>query len=305
MNAKTLLELLRLPAETPVEFEPAGDLPGAPVRAFVSAGEGAPLAIVIRDSDDPEAAMNHAAISYALDTAGYAFMPRLRAIDGTTTIEEQPEALTAMQVVPPPGAAEAAMQAFAALHALPIREGLDWGATPAGLYPPGELPMHRLGFSAAERDPARDPLFQAQEVLLQSSFGFAHRDAIAGNVLLAPGRAWLTEFGSSGYGPQLFDVAAFLLTSGIEPAGRQALAASYARHRGLAAAIADDIDLLGILWGIGWLLELPRHLITTLGDDASTEAFKLCATRIDNGIRQRAGGSQIAAAIRQALWPVS
>ena len=102
----------------------------------------------------------------------------------------------------------------------------DWGATPADLFPEGELPLHRLGFAATERDAARGPLAEARAALLSSPFGFCHRDATAGKILLAPGRAWLTDFGRAGFGPQMFDVAAFLLTSGIEAAGRRALAAS-------------------------------------------------------------------------------
>jgi aminoglycoside phosphotransferase (APT) family kinase protein len=196
------------------------------------------------------------------------------------------------------------MQALAAFHALPIREGLDWGFTPGDLYPPDDLPLHRLGFTADERDPAREPLLRAREALWASPFGLAHRDAAAGNILLASGRAWLTDFGAAGYGPQLFDVAAFLLTSGVEPAGRRALAAAYARARGWEAPpTVDLVDLLGILWGIEELLELPRKLIETLGDDATTAQLKLSANRIEKGVRQAAGSSPIATAIRAALWP--
>ncbi|MCZ7577243.1 MAG: phosphotransferase [Dehalococcoidia bacterium] len=202
------------------------------------------------------------------------------------------------------GAAEAAIAAFAAFHALPVREGLDWGCTPGDLYPPGEVPLHRLGFAADERERAREPLLGAREALLASPFGLAHRDATAGNILLSSGQAWLTGFGKAGYGPQLFDVAAFLLTSGIEAAGRRALAAAYGRERGWeASATVDLVDLLGILWGIEELLGLPRKLIESLGDDAATAHLKLGASRIDKGMRQAAGSSPVAAAIRAALWP--
>jgi hypothetical protein len=220
------------------------------------------------------------------------------------TIEAAVPGATALQLVPPPGAAEAALAALAAWHQLPLREGLDWGCSPADLHPPAEVPLHRLGFSAAERDPALEPLLQAQDLLLESPFGFAHRNAIASNLPLAPGRAWLTDYTAAGFGPQYFDVAAFLLTSGIVPAGRRALAASYGQARGIPAGqAASDIDLFGILWGIGWLLELPRRLITSLGDDGVTDALKLAANRLERGIRQPAGDSPIAWAIRAALWP--
>ena len=94
------------------------------------------------------------------------------------------------------------------------------------------------------------------------------------------------------------------VASGIEAPGRRALAAAYARHREVAPDTAAGlIDLLGILWGIGWLLELPRRLITSLGDDAVTDSLKLAASRVDRAMRQPAGDSPVAAAIRAALWP--
>jgi hypothetical protein len=230
-------------------------------------------------------------------------MPRLVGFAGEATIEEAVPGTTAMQLVPPPGSAEAAVAALAALQALPLREGLDWGRSPSELFPLEDKPLHRLGFGAAEREPARAPLAEAHGYLLSSPFGFAHRNAIAANVVLAPGRAWLVDFSVAGFGPQYLDVAAFLLTSGIEAPGRRALAAAYARHRDVAPDTAADlVDLLGILWGIAWQLELPRRLITSLGDDAATDALKLAASRIDRGMRQPAGDSPVAAAIRAALW---
>jgi hypothetical protein len=50
------------------------------------------------------------------------------------------------------------------------------------------------------------------------------------------------------------------------------------------------------------LLELPRRLITSLGDDFVTDGLKLASTRIERGIRHPAGDSPVAAAIRSALW---
>lgn len=296
-----VLAALGYAPDAPAEWEPLGDLPGSPLRVTI-AGER-PLEAIIREPADIEAAMNHAAVAEALANAGYGFAPRLLGFAGDATIEEAPPGQTALQVVPPPGAAEAAMAALAAWHLLPLQEGLDWGRSPVDLYPPDELPLHRLGFAAAEREPAREPLLKAQAQLIASPFGFAHRDAIAANVVLAPGRAWLCDFSQAGFGPQLFDVAAFLLTSGIEAPGRRALAGAYARNRaGDPRLIADLVDLLGILWGIGWLLELPRRLILNLGDDAAVAALKLAASRIEAGIRSPAGDSAIAADIRAALW---
>lgn len=283
-------------------WEPLGESPWSPV--MLSIGGESPLEAVVREAAEPGAAHNHATVAEALAKAHFPFAPRLLAVVGNATVEESPPGTTAMQLVPPPGAAEAATAALASWHQLPLEVGLDSGCSPAELFPAEELPLHRLGFSVAEREPARGPLLEAREYLLASPFGFAHRNAVAANVLLAPGRAWLTDFAAAGFGPQYSDVAAFLLTSGIEAPGRRALAAAYARNRGVSPEAACDlIDLLGILWGIGWLLELPRRLITNLGDDAVTDALKLASSRIDRGMRHPAGGSPVSAAIRAALWP--
>ena len=301
-DQSAILAALGLPADAPVRWEPLGESPWAPVLLVVPGAR--PLEVVVRQPEEPDAAENLAAVSAALSRAGYAYAPKLLGFAGHATLEEAVPGATAMQLVPPPGSAEAAMEALAAWHALPLTEGLDWGRRPDDMFPADEVPLHRLGFSNVEREPAREPLAEAREHLLTSPFGFAHRYAIAANVPLAPGRAWLTDFAHAGYGPQYLDVAAFLLTSGIEAPGRRALAAAYARHRGVAAETAADlIDLLGIRWGIGWLLELPRRLITNLGDDGMTESLKLAAGRIDRAMRQPAGDSATAAALREALWP--
>lgn len=298
-----VLAALGLPVDVPAHWETLGESPWSPV--LLSAGGDSPIEAVIREAADPDAARNHAAVAEALARCGFAHAPRLLAMVANATIEDAVPGATAMQLVPPPGSAEAAMAAFAALHALPLREGADWDRNPGDLCPAAEVPLHRLGFSSIEREPAREPLLEAHAYLLASPFGFAHRNAVAANVLLAPGKAWLTDFSTAGHGPQYFDVAAFLLTSGLEAPGRRALAAAYARHRDVAPDTAADlIDLLGILWGIGWLLELPRQLITNLGDDSTSSALRLASSRIEKGMRQPAGDSPVAAAIRAALWPV-
>lgn len=298
----TVLAALGLPADSRIDWEPEGDSPGSPVHLVIP-GEP-PRQLVVREPSDNDAAQNHAAVFEALATAGYPHIPQLVGFAGSATIESEPPGVSAMNLVPPPGSAEVAIEALAALHRLPLREGLDWGRAPAELLPPAEVPLHRLGFSAAEREPALGPLRDAREVLLASPFGFAHRDAVAANITLAPGRAWLTNFATAGFGPHYFDVAAFLLTSGIEAPGRRALAAAYGQHAGISAAEATAaIDLLGILWGVSWLLELPRRLILSLGDDAATSSYRLAANRIERAVRQPAGDHPTARAIRAALWP--
>lgn len=293
VSPEAVLAALGLPVETPIEWEPLGAAPGSPVRAFINAGQ--PLEVIVRESAEEEARANHLAVSERLREAGFRWTPELLGVAGEATIERAAPGSTALQFVPPPGAAEMVMVALAALHSLPIGEGLDWGRAPVDLLPAGEFPLHRLGFSSSEREPAREPLLEAHEYLLASPFGSAHRNASAANVLLAPGQAWLCDFSAAGYGPQLWDVAAFLLTSGLEGPARRALSARYAAAREMAPDTAADlVDLLGILWGMHWLLELPRRLITNLGDDGTTDGLKLCAARVDKGMRQPAGDSPTA-----------
>jgi hypothetical protein len=301
VSPEEVLLALGYPPDAQHSWEPDGEAPGSLVRLFVTGPR--PLEAVIREHADPEARQNHIAVTEALARAGFAAMPKVLAFVGEAVIEEALPGTTALQFVPPPGSAEAAIRALASIHSLPTKEGLDWGRSPQDLYPPEEVPLHRLGFSSVEREPAREPLLEAHHYLLASPFGFAHRNATAANVILAPGQAWLCDFAAAGFGPQLFDVAAFLLTSGLEAPARRALAASYAGQREMSPDTAADlVDLLGILWGMHWLLELPRKLITNLGDNATIDALKLCAARIEKGLRQPAGDSSVAAAIRAALW---
>lgn len=298
----TLARALGLPASAEVEFEP---LAGASVLAEIATvrtSEGS-RRVVLRSNHDSEAAMNHCAVMEALTNAGFGAMPKLIGVDLDVAIESWVDGVTALQLVPPAGSAEAAIEALAALHALPVREGLRWGASPAEALPGPDVPLHRLGFAAHEREPAREWLQAMHEVLLEGPFGFVHGEATAANVLLAPGRAWLTEFSGAGFGAQLFDVAAFLLTCGLEAPARQALAARYAQARGLGRETADLVDLAGIAWGMNELLGLPRRQVETLGDDIATEMLRTIAVRIDRGIRQGAGSHPVAVALRAALWP--
>ncbi|MEO8539941.1 MAG: phosphotransferase [bacterium] len=301
VEPEAILAALGYAADTSYSWEPFGETPGSPVRLFI---EGIrPLEVVVREPAEREAAENHIAVVEALNARGFNAAPKAIATVGLAVVEEAVPGATAMQLVPAPGSAESAMEALAALHSLPLREGLDWGREPSEMFPSGELPLHRLGFAGAEREPAREPLAEAHRHLLGATFGFAHRNAVAANIVLAPGEAWLCDFSTAGFGPQLFDVAAFLLTSGIEAAGRRALSATYAQKRGLSATeTVDAVDELGILWGINWLLEVPRRLITSLGDDSATDSLKLATGRIERGIRQAAGDSPTASAIRAALW---
>ena len=304
----TLLAALRLPSGTEVRFEPLGEAPASPERVALRTPDGGSSVVFLRRALDPDAAANHLAVMEALSNSGFAAAPKLLGVVGdaigSATIEEWVEGLTALAIVPPAGASEAAIAALAALHALPLREGLHWGAAPGDLIVDEEVPLHRLGFSSDERDLAREPLAAARSAILATPFGFAHRNATAAHILLAANSATLANFEQAGFGSQLYDVAAFLLTSGLEPAARLALAAAYARLRGLEPlATIDLVDLAGVLWGIGEMLVLPRRLIEALGDDSASERIRTCASRIDHGIRRPAGEHPAAAAIRAALWP--
>ena len=299
-----LLASLRLPASASVDFEPLDDSPWAAELVTVSVPDGAQRLILLRHSADPEEALNHLAVMEALQRVRFTSVPKLLALVGEVAVEEWVEGVSALALVPPPGAAEAAIEALAALHQLPLREGLRWELRPEELLPDEDLPLHRLGFAAQERDPAREHLAAARMEVLASAFGFVHGNASAPNVLLRRNGAWLVDFGSAGFGAQLYDVAAFLLTSGLDAPARRALAAHYARLRSLDPnETATQVDTAGILWGITELLKLPRRLIEMLGDDAASEALHTASARIDRGIRTSAGASPAAAGIRAALWP--
>ncbi len=303
VSAEDLAAALRLPIGSVADIEPMGMREGSPVRVTIRNSGAQSRVVLARPIAGSERATNHAAVLEALARAGYPHAPRLLAATSDLVIEEWIEGASALAVVPPVGSAEAAVEALAALHDLPLREGLDWGRAPAEVLPAAEAPLHRLGFAASERDPAREPLAAAHEALLGGSFGFAHRNATAANVLLAPGRAWLAGFGDAGFGPQLFDVAAFLLTSGLNAAARMALAARYAQARGLARDTAGLVDLAGVVWGLNELLGLPRRQVELLGDGAGAEALRTAALRIERGVREAAGEHPVALAIRSALWP--
>jgi hypothetical protein len=303
VDAPRLFQALRLPADSTVESEPLAHTPTIVERVTVRPPAAEPMVVLLRDHEDIERSQNHLAIMEALTAAAFPFAPTLLAIVGTVAIERWVEGATALALVPPPGACEAAIDAIAALHALPVREGLHWEAQPADLYPDEELPLHRLGFASHEREPARRPLAEARRALLASPFGFTHGDCTAANVVLRPHAATLTEFGAAGFGPQMFDVAAFLLTAGLEPEARRSLAERYTTRRDIQPGTPDLIDLLGILWGITELLRLPHRLIAALGDDPSVDAWKTAAGRIERGLRTPAGDHPTANAIRAALWP--
>jgi len=304
VEPKLLVTTLGLPDGTTVDDEPLGGTAAAPERVRLRPPGGSERIVLLRASFDAGEAMNHLAVMESLTNRGFEHAPKLLAVIDEVAVEEWIDASNALAIVPPPGAIELGVRALAALHGLALREGLDWEKDRGDLFPEDEVPLHRLGFAAEERETARAALAEAREVLLASPFGFAHNNATAAHLLFSKDRAVIINFEQSGFGAQLLDVAAFLLTSGVEAAGRRVLASQYAAVRGMDVdATADLVDLVGILWGIEELLKLPRRQIQSMGDDGAMEALLTMAARIDRGLKAAAGGHPLAARIRTALWP--
>jgi hypothetical protein len=299
-----LLAALGLPADADVDFEPLGAAPGSAEGVVVRAPGQEQRVVLLRRSIEPEGAENNIAVLERLIALGYAQAPRLLAVVDGVAVEEALPGVSALGLLPPDGSCEAAIDALAALHLLPVREGLRWGQSPGDVFPAEDLPLHRLGFAGRERDAARPHLSAAREALLASPFGFVHGDATAANVVLLPNAAWLTNFEGAGYGSQLIDVVSFLLTAGLYPEQRRQLAERYAAARSLPPTeTADLVDLAGLLWVLGEQLHLPRRLIEAYGDDIASEALQTIAGRINRGLQEPAGAHPLAVAIRAALWP--
>lgn len=265
--------------------------------------DGARREVLVRGAGSI-AAQNHAAVLDALARLGFAPVPRLIAFTGGLMAETAFEGLTALALVPPATALEEAVDVIAALHQLPAGDKLRSGLQQAAPVPGPDLPLHRLGFAAHEREPAAELLATAREALGAGPVGFVHGELHAGNVVFTAGGPRLVEFGAAGHGHQLLDIAAFLATAGLEPPLRRDLAERYARRLALdPAATADAIDLATIPWGLSWLVELPRRQVLALGDDAATERISVLAARTHDALRRAAGADATAAALRAALWP--
>ena len=302
-SPESVAAVLGMPAGTTGEVEPLGLRPGSPEHVLLSPPGGPRMDVMVRRSPDPDRAANHLAVMETFTRLGFAQAPRLLAIVGDTTVEEYLAGLSPMSVVPSDSELRAAVEALAAVHSLASREGLRWELRPAETLPGPDLPVFRLGYSAAERDAARPAMDQVHAALAESPIGFAHGSAVADHVVCARGRAWLVNFEDAGQGAQLLDVAAFLLTAGLDAPERRLLASHYARQRGLAEEeTAELIDAGGLLWGLNWLLAVPRRLVENYGDDIASARIRLEAARIDEGMRSPAGTHPAAAAIRAALF---
>jgi len=258
---------------------------------------------VIRTYAGEDDLRNHAAVLAALNETGYRCASRLVTLTPRGALEERPPGVAAIAIAVAQGQAAEVCRALAALHASGLSAGRAWGDA-SGAVPSGELPLFRLGFTAEERARAAEPTIALEEAIGDEWTGVTHGRAISANVVLGEGGPWLLDFASFGVGLQLFDVAAFLLTSGLGPGERRQAAEAYAAERGTERReTADMVDAAGLLWGLDYLLALPRREIELLGDDAGLEWLRLTARRVSTSIREPAGGSGTAAALREVLWP--
>ena len=299
-----LLRLLGLPEGSRVEIEPLSAAPGGSERVAIVTADGGEQVVFVRSDTNALRANNNLIVLDSLTREGFPYSVKLLAMIDDIAIESWPEGASALQLRAPDGAILAAMRALAVFHACKIYDGFSWGAPPLSLLPPEDLQLHRLGFSSGEREAAREALAQGRLFLAATLFGFCHRQATAQNVFLGMDSATLTNFELAGFGPQLFDVAAFLATCGADAAARREFATAYAEARGLPAQeTADAADLATIFWGINELIGLPRRMIEALGDDPLTESLNVSASRIDRALREAAGNHPLAVAIRTALWP--
>lgn len=293
--------LAHFPAGTRVvDVEPLGPATGSPERVELE-GPAGRTAVLLRRGRDPEHAANLLAIADALSARPGPWVQAI-GIAGDVLIEPWIEGTTALAQELGPDFHGAAIDTIAALHALPVREGLGWDTSPTDLLPGAGMQLFRLGYASHEREAVQPALAAAQAALLETPFGFAHGALTANHLLFVPA-ATIVDLEDAGFGPQLFDLAAYLLTAGLDENARRSCALRYAAARGLPAiATADLADLAELVWGLNWLLGLPRRQIENLGDDAKSEGIRLMAERIDVGTRTPAGNHPVAAAIRRALW---
>lgn len=299
----TLRHILGIGAEEELEIEDAGGLSRAE-RVAVRGAEGGEREYVVRADVSPERAMNHAAVIEALDRAGFDGMPRLAGLTGTATIEEAFPGLPLIHLRAELPTMELAIDAIARMHALPVREGLDWERERSSLVLEAEPELFRLGFASHEREPAMEAFRAAHDILAATPFGFAHRDLTASNILLGRDAVRIVNFGSAGYGPQLFDVASLLATGGVPAQGRARLAARYGAAVGMPEQDAVDlVDLATIAWGVREEIGLPRRQIEVMGDETGMEQLIVQSTRTQQALREPAGDHPLAATIRAALWP--
>lgn len=299
-----LIAALPLPPGASIDIEPLGLLPGSPEQVVVSQpGQPPSVRFLVRRSPDSERAANNIAVLEALERAGFRPAPRLAAVVDGAAVETFPGGLPAIALEPRHELLALAMDHLAALHSLPVREGLRWGGEAAEVVPGAGVPLFRLGFTAEERAAADPYLAAAQQALVASPMGFIHGGLTSTSVLLTDSEVAFVDFESAGFGAQLFDVASLLASLGLSPAARRDLALRYARVRTLdPGPTADLVDLAVLVWGFQWQLELPRRLIENMGDDPAMANLRVIAGRIEESIRKPAGEHPVSVSLRRALW---
>jgi hypothetical protein len=303
VDPRAVPQLLGLPASTPLDVEPLGPGEYAPLHVTLRPpGETARDVLVSPLGD--EASETHGEALEALAKAGYEQAPRPVAAGFGALVEEWVEGLNMLAVTPSMPDLERAVDAIAALHALPLRAGQRWERPNEDLLPGADVPLHRLGFAADERDTARPHIAAAREALAGGPFGFTHGRLSAGSVLLAARGPVLIGLHDAVAGHQLCDLAPVLVTAGLDARQRSALALRYAGARALdPGSMPGLLDLAGILWAIEDLLLLPRRIIEASGDDLQSSRIALEAARTDAFLRDSHSAHPEAAAIRAALWP--
>lgn len=284
-----------------VRLEPLGKHRFAPVEVEVREGVSVGRYILRRYAES-EASATNAAVLEALQKFGWPFVPRIAGSIAGVPVEVATDGVPGIGLSLPAERWQAAVEALAALHDSGLQEGLRWGSTKDDVLPPAPPPLFRLGFAAHERAPAEPAFVAAREVLKQTPFGFVHGAPTVERVLFGAQGVVVVDFGGAGFGPQLFDVAALLATSGLAANDRARLAGLYGQRRKLEG-INDLVDLAVLVWGIEQLLGLPRRQVEYFGDDVATERLVTEGQRIERALREPAGSHPLARAIREALWP--
>lgn len=301
LNKEAVREALRLAEGVKVRIEPVGLHPFAPVEVEVRDGATVDRYIVRRYADE-EASVTNAAVLQAVQRFGWSFVPRIAGFVAGLAIEVAPRGVAAIGLSLPLERWQMAVEALTTLHDAGLREGLRWDSAPDEVLPAAPPPLFRLGFAAHERTPAELAFVAVREVLKQTPFGFVHGAPTVERVLFDANAVEVVDYGTAGYGPQLFDIAALLATSGLPASDRARLAELYGQQRKLKGT-GDLVDLAVLVWGIEQLLALPRRQVEYFGDDVATERLVTVAQRIERALREPAGGHPLAQAIRSALWP--
>jgi len=138
-DPKAVLGILGLPADTPFEVEPLGDLPGSPERWQIAA-PGRKTTVIVRCPLDPEEGANQAAMMEALTKVRFAHMPGLLGVagPGDGRKRNQGDGDRAASGTHRRGLQRPLMEGLAGVSTrCPCGRGSTGGARRATSYPPG------------------------------------------------------------------------------------------------------------------------------------------------------------------------